>query len=65
MALAVCGYAALPPAAQDYQPNAAVGDVPNPWNPNVDAYQLMDVLRLSYSTTTTTLESMQVILSML
>jgi hypothetical protein len=44
LALAICGHAAL--CAQDYQPNAAAGDVPNPWNPNVNAYQFMDILRL-------------------
>jgi hypothetical protein len=35
-----------PLAAQDFQPNAAVGDVPNPWNPQIDAYQHLDILRL-------------------
>ena len=39
-------HAALPAAAQDYQPNAAVGDKPNPWNSSVDAYQLVDILWL-------------------
>jgi hypothetical protein len=46
LALAICGDAALPLTAQDYQPNAAVGDMPNSWNSNVDAYQLVDILRL-------------------
>jgi hypothetical protein len=26
--------------------NAAVGDVHHPWNPNIDAYQLADILQL-------------------
>lgn len=46
LALAICGHAALPAAAQNYQPNAAVGDVPNPWNPNLDTYQHLDILQL-------------------
>jgi hypothetical protein len=46
LALAICGHAALPAAAQNFQPNAAVGDVPNPWNPNIDAYQHLDILQL-------------------
>jgi hypothetical protein len=46
MAVTICGQADLPPAAQDYKPNAAVGDVPHPWDPNVDTYELIDILRL-------------------
>ena len=46
MALAICGDAALPAAAQKFQPNAAVGDVPNPWGPIINSYQLLDILKL-------------------
>jgi hypothetical protein len=46
LALAICGQAALPVAAQNFQPNAAAGEVPNPWNPDIDAYQLLDILKL-------------------
>lgn len=46
LALTICGQAALPAAAQNFQPNAAVGDIPNPWNPNIDAYQHLDILQL-------------------
>ncbi|KAF8495121.1 hypothetical protein F5888DRAFT_1804983 [Russula emetica] len=48
LALAICGDsdAALPAAVQDYQPNAAVGDVPGQWDPNIEGYELVDILRL-------------------
>jgi hypothetical protein len=46
LALAICGDAALPAAAQSFQPNAAVGDVPNPWNPEYLSYELLDILKL-------------------
>ena len=46
MAAAICGHADLPAAAQNYHPNAAVGDVPAPWNQSVESYQLADILRL-------------------
>jgi hypothetical protein len=46
LALAICGHAVLPVAAQIFQPNAAIGDVPNPWNAQIDAYQHMDILQL-------------------
>jgi len=46
MAMAICGHAALPAAAQNYQPGAAIGDVPNPWNPDVEGYELLDILQL-------------------
>jgi hypothetical protein len=42
LALAICGQVALP----DCHPNAAIGDVPAPWNSNIEAYQLEDVFRL-------------------
>jgi hypothetical protein len=42
----ICGDAALPAAAQSFQPNAAVGDVPNPWNPEYLSYELLDILKL-------------------
>jgi hypothetical protein len=45
LALAICGHAALPTAAQNFQPNAAVGDVPNPWDPYIGT-QLLDILQL-------------------
>jgi hypothetical protein len=31
---------------QEYQPNAAVGDVPDQWDPNIEGYELVDILRL-------------------
>lgn len=46
MAVAIHPHEALPLAAQNYHPNGAIGDVPNPWNANIDAYQLVDILRL-------------------
>lgn len=46
MALAICGQGVLPTAAQNYQPNAAVGDVPNPWDRMIDGYQPLDILHL-------------------
>jgi hypothetical protein len=46
LALAICGRAALPAAAQNFEPNAAVGDVPNPWNPDLCSYQHLDILKL-------------------
>jgi hypothetical protein len=33
-------------AAQHYQPNAAVGDVLDLWNANVDGYHFQDILWL-------------------
>lgn len=38
--------AALPAAARNFQPNAAVGDVPNPWNEVLESYKLLDILKL-------------------
>jgi hypothetical protein len=46
LALAICGGAALPPAARNFQPNAAVGDVPNPWNSFLESYRLLDIFKL-------------------
>jgi len=39
-------YPALAAAAQNHQPNAAVGDEPNPWNPFIDEYQHLDIIQL-------------------
>lgn len=48
LALAICGpsCAALPAAVQDFQPNAAIGDVPKPWNPLIEGYEDLDILKL-------------------
>jgi hypothetical protein len=46
LALPLCVGNAAIGAAHDYQPNALIGDVPSPWNPNIYAYQLADVIRL-------------------
>lgn len=31
---------------QNYKPNAAIGDVPNPWDRIIYGYQLLDILQL-------------------
>jgi hypothetical protein len=46
LAVAIHPREVLPLAAQNYHPNGAIGDVPNPWNANINAYQLVDILRL-------------------
>ena len=45
-ALMIHGPPALPQAAQNYQPNAQIGQVPNPWNPNLDSLQHLEILQL-------------------
>lgn len=46
MALAIHGHAGLPDAALEYQPRAAIGVVPDDWNPLIDVYQDVDILKL-------------------
>ena len=46
MALVISGHPALPADDQNYHPNAAVGDVLDPWNGDIDTYTLQDILRL-------------------
>jgi len=46
LALTICDYVALPVAAQAYQLNAAIGDVPNQWIPRLHAYTHLYILRL-------------------
>jgi hypothetical protein len=36
----------IPPAIQYFEPNAAIGDVPDPWNENIVSYHQLDVLSL-------------------
>jgi hypothetical protein len=36
----------LPAAAENYQPNANVGDLPDDWTSNIDRYRLLDILHL-------------------
>jgi hypothetical protein len=42
----ICGRPVLPADVQDYHPNAAIGDVLDPWDGNIDTYTLQDILRL-------------------
>jgi hypothetical protein len=46
LALAICDHPVLPDATQDFQPNVAVGDIPNPRDPNIDGYQHADILEM-------------------
>jgi hypothetical protein len=46
LAHAIYGNPALPAAAQFFEPNAGIGDVPDEFNPNIDEYQDADILRL-------------------
>jgi len=46
LALTICGHAALPPALKITNQMWLSVTCPNPWNPNVDAYQLVDILQL-------------------
>jgi hypothetical protein len=46
LALTINNGDALPAATANYHPNAAIGDVPNEWIPDIDEYSLVDILRL-------------------
>ena len=47
LALAIYGHeAALSVDAQNFHPNAAIGDVPQGWDGHIGAYQQIHILRL-------------------
>jgi hypothetical protein len=46
LAAGIHAHGALPPAAQNYHPNGAIGDIPDLWDANVHAYQLIDILKI-------------------
>jgi len=46
LAFPLCGTPALAAAAQNYEPNANIGDVYHPWNPLADGYSHWDIIQL-------------------